>query len=547
MCIRDRNDVWDKCHVIVENTYETPYQEHAFIEPECALAKPGDGGEVIVIGSMQCPFYARTAVARVLGLPMSKVRIIQAAVGGAFGGKEDVPSEVCARAALLSQKTGRPVLYARDRKESMVSHTKRHPFIIRSKLGADKEGRLLALDIEAISDQGAYASVGPFVLYRSTVHAHGSYDIPHARVDTKLVYTNNVLTGAFRGFGQPQVAFAMESQMEELAKRLDMDPLELRQKNLAGPGSVSPVGHVFVESDANALAQVVEVALNDSGWKKKKAEYAELNKKGGRYRYGIGAGVISYGVSLGREAPDTATSVVQITEDASVSIAHGGTEMGQGSYTTLAMIASQEMGVPLKHMHIIPTDTAFIQNSGPSVASRVTPVIGESVRLAAAEAQKALFKALAKELGCPETDFSMNTDEGEAWVVSKHEKMTFMEAVHLAYHQGACLQGVGHKKVFFDKDTQQQYFTFSSGAHVAEVKVDVETGQVEVLRITAVNDVGKAINPLGLEGQIEGGVTQGLGLAIMEEVICKEGRMLNPDFRDYIIPVSYTHLTLPTN
>ncbi|MEM2900343.1 MAG: xanthine dehydrogenase family protein molybdopterin-binding subunit, partial [Thermoplasmata archaeon] len=531
---------WKDCDVIVENTYRTPYQEHAFLEPECALARLGDNGEMIVEASLQCPFYARQATARVLGWPLSKVRIVQAPVGGAFGGKEDVPSEICARAALLALKTGRPVLKVRNRRESLTTHTKRHPFIIKHKIGAKKDGRIVAVDVEAVADQGAYASVGPYVLYRATVHAHGVYDIPNIRVDTKLVYTNNILTGAFRGFGQPQVAFAVESQIDALANKLGLDPMEVRRKNLAQKGSISHMGHVLKETDANALKTTFEYAFEKSNWAKRRKEIEEFNKKSEKIKRGLGAATIMYGVSLGREAPDTATSIVQIAEDASVSVAHGGTEMGQGSMTVMSIIAAEELGIPLKHVHVLPTDTALVQNSGPSVASRVTPVIGESVRLAAKNARIALYELVASEFNSKPSDLYPLIENGEGYIVSKenNKKKSFVECVRIAYRKGGCLTGIGHKKVHFEEGSKQQYFAFSPATHIAEVEVDLETGKVKVLKITAVNDVGRAINPLGLEGQIQGGVLQGLGLATMEEVISKEGKILNPDFRDYLIPTS---------
>jgi len=528
---------FDSSAVVLENEYRTPYQEHAFLETEAALAIPEPDGGVTVYGSMQCPFYVRTALARSLALPLAKIRIVQAVTGGAFGGKEDTPNEISARAALLALRTGRPVLKRRTREESIVIHTKRHPFWVRHMLGAKKDGTLLAADIEIVGDQGAYASVGPYVLFRAAMHAPGPYRIPNVRVEASFVYTNNVLTGAFRGFGQPQTTFASEAQMDAMARELGMDPLELREKNLPRPGELSHTGHVYDHAFVDGLVKVLDRGRSSSKWKDARASCDDFNSSNSERKRGIGASLVAYGVSLGREAVDSATSVVQVMEDGSVTVAHGGTEMGQGSSTALAMIAAEELGLPLPWVKVLQTDTSRVQNSGPSVASRVTSVIGESVRLAASEVRKTIAQEAGRVLGTKRLALERSR-RGPVFKSANGKKASFAEVVASCYKNKRCLVGVGHRNVDLSGEPRRDYYTYSPALHIAEVEVDVRTGFTDVKKITAVNDVGRAIHPTMVEGQMQGGAVQGMGLAVMEELVTDDGRILNPNFTDYLIPTS---------
>ena len=553
----DAENALSEADVVVEETYRPGYQEHAFIETERCVAV-SDGIGVTIYGSLQCPFYVRANVARALGIPVGRVRVIQMAVGGAFGGKEDVPSELCARAALASFLLRRPVMKVRSREESMIMHTKRHPMVIRHRLGAKDDGTLVGADVDIISDQGAYCSVGKYVQKRAVVHACGAYRIPHSRVESAFVYTNNVLTGAFRGFGGPQVAVASEGQMDELARRLGLDPLDLRLRNMLEKGDHTAKGQIL-DNCGDGMAECVERAVERSKYRDRRAEYEEFNRRmavashrGGNpnIRKGIGMSTIMYGVALGGSTPDMATSTGQITEDGSVIITTGGTEMGQGAKTALSQIAAEAVGVPLEQVTILDADTSIVQNSGPSVASRVTSVLGEATRRAAAAAVEPVREIALELLNVSEVRPLLDVD-GSPYLVSagpaygtegdpRENGVPFREAVAECYARSRKLLAVGHcsTPTELEDGTFRDYYTYSFACHIAEVEVDVDTGKVRVTRITAANDVGKAINPMGVEGQIEGGAVQGMGYGLMEELVTKDGRMLNPSLVDYHIPTS---------
>ena len=556
----ERGDIargFEEADVIVDEEYRPGYQEHAFIETERCIAL-SDGFGVTIYGSLQCPFYVRAAVSRALGIPSSRIRVIQTGVGGAFGGKEDVPSELCARAALAAYLLKRPVMNIRTREESIIMHTKRHPMVIRHRLGARKDGKLTAAQVDIISDQGAYCSVGIYVQKRAVIHACGAYNIPNSKVDSAFVYTNNILTGAFRGFGGPQVTVAIELQIDEMARRLGMDPLEFRRKNILHKGDTTPKGQVL-DNCGNGLSECIEKSTSACRWGHRRKKYEEFNEKmrmdlpplgSPNIRKGIGMSSIMYGVALGGSTPDMATSTCQICEDGSVIITTGGTEMGQGAKTVLSQIAAETIGVPLDYVTILDADTSIVQNSGPSVASRVTSVLGEATRRGAYEASKEVRKMAVNMLGV-ENVRSILGKEGEPFFISKEPAMSndthtaskginYHEIVRKCYDEAKKLIGVGFCSTPTKcKDgTYKDYYTYSFACHIAEVEVDADTGKVFVKKLTCANDVGKAINPTGVEGQIEGGSVQGMGYAMMEELVMLEGRIINPSLVDYHIPTS---------
>ncbi len=565
----DFQKAFEEADVIIENVYRPGYQEHAFIETEGCIAL-SHGEKITIYGSLQCPFYVRDAVANALGLKRSNVRVIQVGVGGAFGGKEDVPSEVATRAALASYLTGRPVINIRTREESISIHTKRHPMVIRHKIGAKKDGTLVAADVDIISDQGAYCSVGKYVQKRAVVHACGPYVIPNSRVISRFVYTNNILTGAFRGFGTPQVAMAVEEQMDELANALDMDPLTLRTKNMLRKNDLTPKGQLL-DNCGDGLENCILSASKKSEWKLKRHDFNRFNEKmnkkdqseikpGENIRKGIGMSTIMYGVALGDSAPDMATATCQIAEDGSVIITTGGVEMGQGAKTVLSQIAAQEVGVPLHYVNILDADTSIVQNSGPSVASRVTPVIGEATRRAAYKAVRQVRKLAMEKFGYDydygEEEFEDGENEemdvkkhiypavidGEPHIVDRAsgKKLRFKDLVQECYFNTLKLIGLGYSRppTLLEDGSYRDYYTYSFACHIAEVEVDMDTGVVDVKKITAANDVGRALNPMSVEGQIEGGAVQGMGYAIMEGLVQDNGKILNPSFTDYLIPTA---------
>lgn len=502
--------------VVVEGTYHTPYQEHAYIEPNGMIALPDGAGGVIVHGSLQCPFYVQKAVASALGLDLAQCRIVQAVTGGGFGGKEDAPSVPGAHAALLAMATGRPVRLILSREEDMAVMSKRHPARVRCRTAAHGDGTLVAFEVDYLLDGGAYATLSPVVLFRGAVHACGPYRLEHASVEARAVRTHKVPCGAFRGFGEPQVVFACEGQMDLLAERLSIDPLELRRKNALRLGDTTITGHRLTVSVG--FEEVLERVAASADWERTRAAFA---RDGGPRRRGIGIAACHYGVGLGAMGKhlNPAGASVVVAGDGSVSVAVGTTEIGQGMVAVLSQIAAEALGCPPQLVKVVEPDTSRVPDSGPTVASRTTIMSGNAIRDAAAKIRAAMEPVVA--------------DAGLPW----------REAVALCVQQQVALAAHGWAvppPSTFDLETGQgeAYICYSFSANVVELEVDTETGETRVLRVHSAHDVGRCINPTTGEGQIEGGVVQGLGYALVEEHALAEGRILNDQFSTYIIPTS---------
>jgi CO/xanthine dehydrogenase Mo-binding subunit len=486
---------------------------------------------------MQSPFTVQLNVAKVLGYSLDKVRVIQAATGGGFGGKDDIPPEVCARAALVAIHTRRPAFLAHTREESISAHSKRHAYLIKYKSGATKEGKVTAAEIEIISDVGAYASHGPYVLWRSTVHSTGPYVVPNVKVDSYLVYTNKVYGGSFRGFGNPQIQFAAESQMDELADRLGMDPVDFRLKNVLKPGSLTATSQLLDHSVG--IEECLSNAAEISKWKNKRNSYRNQT---GVKRRGIGVGLMWHGNSTSRGAPDYSAASLIVHKDGSVRFRTGIGEIGQGTHTGELQIVAEILGVRPEMIHIDNPDTSAVPDSGPTHASRGLLRGGAAAMVAAYKVRENLNKVAAEILGCDESKVEIS----DARVYSNDnpsKAIDFEELARQCYERGANLSYFGYfrapKMVFNHEDGQgEAYSNFTFAAHIAEVEVDTETGQVQVLNVTPVYDAGKAINPLLLAGQIEGAALQGMGYAIMEEINYDGGVVMNPTLQDYVIPTA---------
>ncbi|MFH1864365.1 MAG: xanthine dehydrogenase family protein molybdopterin-binding subunit [Candidatus Eisenbacteria bacterium] len=532
--------------VVVERTFRTYHQEHCYLEPLGALAVPEDSGSMTVYGTMQCPFYVQRAVARVLGLPLALVRVVQTVTGGGFGGKEDVPSEICACAALAAWKTGRPVKLVYSRKEDFLRSSKRHPMHVTFKLGATRDGAFTAASIRAVADAGAYTTLTPVVVFRAAAHATGPYEIPNVSTDVYGVYTNRQTTGAFRGFGQPQVIFANESVIDEVADALGLDPMDIRIKNCLEVGKRTATNQLLTESVG--LRETIERARELSGWDGKRS--ADARHGGGRavrapddrghLRRGIGVGSIYYGVSLGAKGLtlDGSGAHLNVYSDGSLRIGVGGTEMGQGLLTVLSQIAADSLGVPMDAIHVDRADTSVVPDSGPSVASRTTLMTGNAV-IDAAGKLKAVMGAVAADvlgIAASEVEFRNGT------VGSPGHTMSFSELAGQCWllNVNTAVDGwyAAPESTFDENGQGDAYAVYSYATHVAEVEVDVETGRVTVVRMTAVHDVGRVLNPVTLEGQIEGGVLQGVGMALFEQMKTDGGAVTTPDFSTYIIPTA---------
>ncbi|MDO9513051.1 MAG: xanthine dehydrogenase family protein molybdopterin-binding subunit [Elusimicrobiota bacterium] len=522
-----------RAEIEVEDTFTVNYQVHAYLETQGAIAVPRDDGGMVVYGSMQCPFYVQDAVAKVLGQPYNKVTIIQQTTGGAFGGKEDVPSIVCGHAAMLARLTGRPVKLIYSREEDFQSMSKRHPGWAWIKYGATKKGRIVSCKVMYVLDGGAFATLSPIVLWRGTVHASGPYEIDNVLIETYAAATNKVPCGAYRGFGQPQISFANESLIDMLAGKLNMDPSRLREINAIKKGGTTATNQKITESIG--LLKTMTLAKKSVGWSKK---WKKPSLKKGVKKYGIGMASSIYGVGLGAGGQHLAKSgsFVQIEPDGSALIAVGNTEMGQGARTVLSQIAAETLGAPYELVDMMPTDTSRVPDSGPTVASRTTVMSGTSVMNACKVIRARIDEIVRKEL---KVKGKVSSENGFYKIGNK--KAPYAEIIARCWAERVHLSHAGWFRVegttFGEKDGQgDPYFVYTWSTMIAEVEVDTETGLVEVLNFVSAHDIGKAVNPREAEGQIQGGSLQGIGYALSENLVIDKGRMLNPNFTGYIIP-----------
>ncbi|HEY9898525.1 MAG TPA: xanthine dehydrogenase family protein molybdopterin-binding subunit [Pantanalinema sp.] len=515
--------------VTVEATYETQAVDHAFLDLEAGMAYM-DGDVLTIEASGQWVHEEQRLLAIALGLPLEKVRCIQPATGGAFGGREDLGIQLYLGLAAL--KTGRLVRQDYDRAESMTARHKRHPLRIHYKLGADREGNLVAAEVKAYTEKGAYASTGIAVMRKSASHATGPYRVPNIHVDVIGVYTNHNPNGAMRGFGAAQMAVAYEGTMDLLADKLGMDRLELRRKNVIRQGEMVTTTQIVPVATA---AECLEEAQRRIGWD---ARNYETDKPHLRRGYGLSS--FCFGLGYGGGFPDASRARVRFAEDGALELYTGAVEVGQGLTTAMAQIAAQECGVPAESVRVIWADSARTPEAGSSSASRQTYFTGSAVRLAASELKQQLLDIAAAMVGVHWDDLTLS----EGHVVG-HQipagHCPISDVVAEGRKRGYSLEATSLFKpptVPEGKDglSPLSFVTYLFGSHACSVLVDVETGEVQVERIVAVHDVGKAINPQLVSGQIEGGVAQGLGMALMEEVVRREGKILNPGFTDYILP-----------
>lgn len=526
---------FDEADIVVERSFRTHHQEHAYLEPLGALAVPEEDGAITVYGTMQCPYYVQRAVATVLGLPMASVRIVQTVTGGGFGGKEDSPNEICACAALAAWKTGRPVKLVHTREEDFYRTSKRHPMTVTFRLGARRDGTFTAAKVRVVADAGAYSTLTQVVAFRATAHATGPYVIPNVHTDVFGVYTNRQTTGAFRGFGQPQVIFAGESVVDEIADTLDIDPVDIRLRNCLAVGKRTATNQLLTESVG--LPETLERAREASGWAAKRREYAADD---GTVRRGMGVASIYYGVSLGAKglALDGSGAHLNVYRDGSVRVSVGGTEMGQGLLTVLSQITADSLGIGVDAVHVGLADTSVVPDSGPSVASRTTLMTGNAVIAAADKLKRRMGTVAAAVLGVP----SDALEFAGGRVGTEASNMSFADLANLCWLRNVSTSADGWyaaPESTFDENGQgDAYAVYSYATHVAEVEVDTETGAVRLTRVTAAHDVGRVLNPVTLEGQIQGGVLQGAGMALYERMITDGGIIATPDFSTYILPTA---------
>jgi CO/xanthine dehydrogenase Mo-binding subunit len=510
--------------VIVEAEYETGYQEHAYIEPNGAIAVSEAHGGMAIYGSMQCPFYVQNAVARVLGLPLARVRVIPTATGGAFGGKEDVPSVICALAAVLACKTRRPVKLVLDRGEDVLTTSKRHPSRVRYKTGARADGTLVAVEVDVVLNAGAYQTLSSAVLWRSLVTAAGPYRIPNVKVNARSVATNTVPNGAFRGFGSPQVIFPHESQIDLLAERLRIDRAEIRRRNVLRPGDETSTGQVV--RDSVGIAETLERGIELAGWPERLARVDAFNAESEERKRGVGLSCVFYGVGLGGKAPflDKAGATMKLEADGSISMAVGTVEMGQGLTTALLQLAGEALQVPMERLQIAPVDTSRVPDSGPTVASRGTIMSGLAI-LDAARKLRERMEDVARQIGVPRSEIP--------------DRLSDVAQAFWLRNLDPAVEGWAQTEpVSWDSETGlgDAYAVYAYATHVAEVEVDTVTGESHVVGFIAVHDSGRILNRTLAVGQVQGGVAQGIGFALMEEIPQQSGRLIVNGLTTYRLP-----------
>ena len=518
--------------VILERTFNTPTTEHAFLEPECSLTRLTPDGRMEVYVGSQIPYADREQIAKALGWPEDRVRVIGMLIGGGFGGKEDIAGQI--HAALLTQATGRPVKLLFDRHESLLVHPKRHATQIRVKLGAMADSRLIAVTTELFGDTGAYASLGDKVMTRATTHSAGPYEIPHTKADCYAMYTNNPPAGAFRGFGVTQSCFAIETMIDILAEKLDMDPVKVRRKNALHLGSITNTGQVLQESVGllECLDRVErEIRERTDGDPFKSREV--IGSPHLRRAWGIAVGFKNTG--LGGGAPDKASAEVELCEDGIYEVRTSSAEIGQGLVTVLQMIVAQEFSTSPKQVRVLLSDTDLTPDGGPTTASRQTFVTGNAALGASQALRQAIASTLAEKYDCPP-----NTVRFEEGLVRLNGHTLSMNIV------GREMRSEGRPpRALFEywapvtrplDEGGNMHFAFSFATQAAEVEVNTKTGEVRVLQVIAANDVGRALNPLGLQGQVEGGVMMGLGNALTEEFIVEAGKVVTDRLARYRIP-----------
>jgi selenium-dependent xanthine dehydrogenase len=517
--------------VVLEHTFHTQTTDHAFLEPECSIAVPTNDGRMEIYVGSQIPYEDRRQVAGALGWDEDRVRIVGQKMGGGFGGKEDIAGQI--HSALLANATQRPVKLLFNRHESLLVHPKRHATQIKVKIGAKQDGRILAVETELFGDSGAYASLSDKVMTRATTHSAGPYDVPHVKGDCYAMYTNNPPSGAFRGFGVTQSAFAIESMIDMLAEKLEIDPINLRKMNLLHLGSVTNTGQLLTES----------VGLEECIVRVKNAlqEYQPdpftpmVNPKHPHLVRAWGIAAAYKNTGLGGGAPDFSRAELELYEDGTFQIRSSSAEMGQGLVSVMQMIVSEEMSVAPNHVSVLVMDTDLTPDGGPTTASRQTYITGNASRFAAKTLREAISSFVAEKFDVDPNEVTYQDGavhvNGHALKYSRIAKE--MKAAGLVpralYEYGA-------------PETQplgtggDMHFAYSYAVQAAEVEVNTKTGEVYVANVIAANDVGMALNPLGLQGQIEGGVMMGIGHCLTEEFIVDKGYVVTDQLARYRIP-----------
>jgi CO/xanthine dehydrogenase Mo-binding subunit len=516
-----------KADVIVEDIYTNAPIEHCYLEPQGGMSFIDKDGVLTLLVCTQYPHFHHKQLSDVTGLPPEKVRVIQTVVGGAFGGKIDVTIE-CA-SCLMTLKTGRPVKMLLESEEVFTATTKRHTMKIKHRLGATKDGRIIALDLDVLADGGAYSSYSLIVAGRCVVHAALPYDIANVRARVRTTFTNNMTSGAMRSFGIVKLAFATESQINKLADLLGLSPIAIRRINAADTGTKTVTGQILHAVGFKKTLDAIEPIYEE----RKKALAAEPKKPG--IRRGLGLASLGYGIGYsGVRNPSTAR--IELQEDGVVIANCGTPDIGPGSDTTLAQIVGEEAGVNIGRIRVVSGDSTKTDDSGPTSASRTTYFSGNAALLAGRDFKKQFTALLAEKVGVPDKEIRIENDR----VIVRNDVLRFEDACAKIGADVSKIKAYG----VFNPDSQLDFVTFKGNPYptytyatqLAEIELDTDTGKVEVPRFWAAHDAGRIVNPMGAEGQIEGGVVMGLGMALWEKIARDGGFIENPSMRDYLLP-----------
>lgn len=508
--------------IIVEREYRTSRQQHASMEPQASVAWV-EGERVTLWASTQCPFVLRKLLSKILGISESKIRVVKPFVGGAFGAKLDLSKEelIC---ILLSKKADRPVKYVYERDENFYATRTRHPSIIKLKMGARRDGTITAVQAEFHLNTGAYASHGPGVMWAFIAYFTALYRFSAIKFAGYTVYTNTPISGACRGYGNPQASFAREIMLDEIAEKLKIDPIELRLRNITRVGDIPPVWKLPVKS--SGLEECIRIGMEKIGWKKRTTPKAQSNLTKMR---GIGMACNLHGSGVKPAEAEMSSAIVKLNEDGSVILLTGASDVGQGLNTVLAQIVAEELGVQFKDIHVVAADTDTTPFDSGCYASRSAYVAGNAARKAAAIAKKKILEKASKTLTASTEDIEI--EDGRIFLRSDPSKGIALKELLgnlQTAHEGAT---VILGEAVYEAELRPMPF----GAQFVEVEVDTETGEVKVLKIVSIYDVGVALNPTIVEGQIEGGAVMGIGYALTEDLVVNKrtGEVLNPNFRYY--------------
>lgn len=526
-----------ECDLVLERDFTTGRFEHAYLEPEGAVCFPRQDGVLEIYGSLQHPVSTRRFICGWLGLSFAEVEVFSHPVGGSFGGKDDTASAVCGRAALAAKLCGRAVKLIYDREWSFKESYKRPPYTMHYRVGFGADGEFKAAEVDMLADSGAYTSTVPWSTWRSTIQSCGPYRVGAVRTDVRAAATNNVFTGAFRGFGSPTVNFAVEQLLEEAAEKLGISEIEIRKRNMLTDGDATITGQIL-DNHTVSLGEVLDLVCDSIDYSRKREICSFGEPRDGKL-YGIGLALAYRGASVGAEAKDFCSCMVNCQFDGSVLMETGIYENGQGAQSAMVLTLSRELGISLERIRYTESTTSQVPEGGTTVASRGTLMGSAAVHDAVVSLKQIISTTLAPKLGCRPEDMRFENDQ----VIGGDSALSWDEAMKGMFEARVYPFAFGSFKapeVHYNEETGQgdPYFTYVYSCQAAEVEVDVESGAVRVTRVVAAHDIGRAVNPVLLEGQIYGGIVQGLGMTLFENFKVDEGHAETLNYNKYKIPRS---------